>query len=221
MIITKKCAVCGYKFTFDNEIRTNLFISDKNVGAKAYFDLWHFFVERCPECGYASKDISACENKKIVKDRNYKLDNMEMVEKLNGARPNLIENYLYAEKYYESIGDKRNQAKCIFQSADLVYGELMYWEEYILDEDDLDGDPDYIEIVSFAEELFARGLKVLAEYISKYPGDLDMRILYAGICSDGGSVQKMQGIKELKALLQNPNLTLAQKAMVEYLLKGI
>lgn len=218
---TKKCTVCGYKFTFDNQIRTNLFISDKNVGAKAYFDLWHFFVERCPECGYASKDISACENKKIVKDKNYKLDNPEMVEKLNGARPNIIANYLYAEKYYESMGDLLNQAKCIFQSADLVYGELMYWEEYILDDYDFDDDPDYIEIVSFAEELFSKGLKVLGKYIEINPSDYDAKILYAGILSDGSSIQKMQGIKELKTLLQNPNLTSIQKAMVEYLLKGI
>lgn len=221
MMTTKKCAVCGYKFTFDNEIRTNLFISDKNVGAKAYFDLWHFSVVRCPKCGYASADIDTCQNKKIVKDKNYKLDNPEMVEKLNEARPNLIDTYLYAEKYYESIGDTLNQAKCLFQSADLVYAELMYWEEYILDEDDLDDDPDYIEIVSFAEELFSKGLKVLGKYIESNPSDYDAKILRSGILSDGDSVQKIQGIKELKSLSTIPNLTTTQQAMVEYLLKGI
>ncbi len=221
MVITKKCTACGYKFTFDNEIRTNLFISDKNVGAKAYFDLWHFFIERCPKCGYASKDISTCQNKNIVKDKNYKLDNPEMVEKLSEARPNLIDDYLYAEKYYESIGDLFNQAKCIFQSADLVYGELIYWEEYILDEDDLDDDPDYIEIVSFAEELFSKGLKVLSKYIENNPNNYDAKILHAGILSDGSSVQKMQGIKELKSLLKEEGLSTTQKAMVEYLLKDL
>lgn len=221
MRITKKCAICGYKFTFDNEIRTNLFISDKNVGAKGYFDLWHFFIERCPNCGYASADVSACKNKKIVNASDYKLDDIEIIEKLQEARPNQVADYLYGAKYYESVGDKLNEAKCIFQSADLVYGELMYWEEYILDEEDLDNDPDYIEIEGYAEELFARGLKVLGEHIDANPSDIDARILHAGICSDGGSVQKVQGIRELKSLLADSNLTATQRAMVEYLLKDI
>lgn len=221
MMTTKKCAVCGYKFTFDNELRTNLFISDKNVGAKAYFDLWHFFIERCPKCGYTSADVSVCKNKKFVKEDECKLDGLEMIEKLADARPNQVADYLCGAKYYQSVGDKLNEAKCLFQSADLVYGELIYWEEYILDEDDLDDDPDYIEIEGFAEELFEKGLKVLGEYIESNPMDYDAKILHAGICTDGGSVQKVQGIRMLKSLLIDTNLTEKQKAMVEYLLKDI
>lgn len=221
MRITKKCAVCGYKFTFDNDIRTNLLISDKNVGAKGYFDLWHFFIEKCPKCGYASADVSNCKNKKALKDGGFKLDEMEMIEKLEEARPNQVADYLYGAKYYESIGDKLNEAKCLFQSADQVYAELIYWEEYILDEEDLDDDPDYIEIEGFAEDLFAKGLKILGEHIEINPLDYDAKILHAGICSDGGSVQKMQGIRELKTLLADTNLTEKQRAMVEYLLKDI
>lgn len=221
MMTTKKCAICGYKFSFDNELRTNLLISDKNVGAKGYFDLWHFFIEKCPKCGYMSADISVCKDKKAIRTSEYKLDDVEMIEKLEEARPNQVADYLYGAKYYEGVGDKLNEAKCIFQSADLVYGELIYWEEYILDEEDLDNDPDYMEIEGFAEELFARGLKVLDEHIDAHPNDYDAKILYAGICSDGGSVQKVQGIRMLKALLVDTNLTEKQKAMVEYLLKDI
>ena len=224
MMVTKKCSVCGYQFTFDNELRTNLYISPKNKGAKGYFDLWHFFVEKCPKCGYASVDITETENKDIVKSKRYSAPGKDILEDLAEARPNKIEDYLLAEIYYESINDHVMRAKCLFQAADLVYAELMYWAEYIFDTADggrLQDDMQYVKFESFAEELYAKGLKILKEYIDKNPDDIDAAILYAGICSDGSSMQKMQGVKELKKLMLNPRLNSLQKEIVAYLLQDI
>lgn len=223
MMITKKCCICGYEFAFDNELRTNLYISKKNSGATGYFNLWHYFVEQCPHCGYASQDISRTQNKSIVKSKSYKLDNPDIIEKLDEARPNMVSTYLMAEKYYDSIDDEVNRAKCLFQAADLVYAEIMYWEEYIFDGvgNDLRKDMQYVQFETFAEELYDKGLKVLAEHIKEHPEDIDSRILHAGICSDGSSVQKIQGISELRALEKDTKLTTLQRDMVEYLLKDL
>lgn len=224
MMVTKKCSVCGYEFTFDNELRTNLYISPKNKGAKGYFDLWHFFVEKCPKCRYASIDITKTQNKDIVKSKRYSLPSQDILEELAEARPHKIGDYLLAEIYYESINDEVMRAKCLFQAADLVYAEIMYWADYIFDTEDggkLQDDMQYVKFESFAEELYAKGLKILKEYLDKHPDDLDSTILYAGICSDGSSMQKIQGIKELKKLMVNPKLSAMQKEIVAYLLQDI
>jgi len=223
-MVTKRCCVCGYQFSFDNELRTNLHISPKNKGAKGYFDLWHFFVERCPNCGYASIDITKTENKDIVKSKRYSLPQKDILEELAEARPHKIGDYLLAEVYYESINDQCNRAKCLFQAADLVYAEIMYWVDYIFDTEDggkLQDDMQYVRFESFAEELYDKGLKVLRDYIASHPDDVEAEILYAGICSDGSSTQKIQGIKALKKLMLDPRLTAHEKEIVAYLLQDI
>ncbi len=225
MMVTKKCCICGYKFTFDNDIRTNLYISPKNEGASEYFKLWHFFVETCPECRYASQDIETTENASIVQSRQYRLPYSDILEELDEARPNRIGDYLLAGIYYESIGDELSRAKCLLQAGDLVYAEMVYWGDYIFDTDavgsKLKDDLQYQKFENFAEELYDKGVAVLKKYLEKNPTDIDSEILLAGILSDSSTVQKMQGVKKLKALSNLKTLTSRQRAMVDYLLKDV
>ena len=169
-------------------------------------------------------DITETQNKDIVKSKRYSAPGKDILDDLAEARPNKIEDYLLAEIYYESINDELKRAQCLFQAADLVYAEIMYWTEYIFDTEDggrLQDDMQYVKFESFAEELYAKGLKILKEYLDRNPDDIDAAILHAGICSDGSSMQKMQGVKELKKLMLNPRLNALQKEIVAYLLQDI
>lgn len=130
MLKTKKCKVCGYEFTYDDRVAINPFVEPHGEGAQYYFDLWHFFVEHCPQCGYASKDIGHTFNRNVVKDEKYQaIDEIELLKELSSARPNRIADYLKASYYYNSIGDTISEIKCLLQAGDMVYSELMYWEE--------------------------------------------------------------------------------------------
>lgn len=225
MKITKKCAICGYKFTFDNELNVNPLTAPHDDGARYYFDLWHGFVERCPECGYASLDISNVANKGIVNDVRYlAVQDMPIIITLGQARPNRVADYVCAGMYYESIGDTLNYAKCMLQASDLVYGELMYWDEYIFDNSNslgaIQNKSQVAEFSSFADGLFAKGVETLEQYVREHSGDTDSTILLAGVLGLGDSTQKIKGAGILNKL-KLATLSTSQKLAVKFLLDRI
>lgn len=227
MIVTKKCAVCGYHFNFDDTLTTNMYLSPNSEGAKLYFDLWHFNVEKCPNCGYASKDVSTCLNNSIVKDAKYDMiSKNKIVKTLNSARPNKLEHYLKASLYYKSVNDKLNESLCNLQASDLIYGEMLYWKDYILDDsantmNAVQNKKEYEELKTFADELYVHAIAGLKEYFKENPSDVDHIILLAGTLSDGNKMQKIQAVNMLNKLKTVKGLTLNQKKMIKFLLEMI
>lgn len=223
MLVTKKCAICGTEFSFEDSITTNMFMTPNSEGAKLYFNLWHFNVEKCPNCGYASKDVSRCVNSSITKDKKYEMipDN-KIVKSLSSARPNKLEHYLRASLYYRSIKDKLNESLCNLQAGDLIYGEMIYWKEYILEDNTklntVQNDKTYSEFKAFADELYTQAVKGLKEYLRDNPNDVDYIILLAGTLCDGGKMQKIQGVNMLNKLKTVKGLTLNQKKIIKFLI---
>ena len=220
---TKKCAICGYEFSFEDKFFEHPFVQPHGEGAQYYYDLWHFDIEGCPKCGYASKDVSHTFNKKIIQDDQYNsIDNIEIIRELDAARPNRVSKFLKGAHYYKSIGDKLNEIKCLLQAGDLVFAELMYWEDYIFDDSSsvssLIGKSQSEEIEKFADHLINSGVKKLEDYIAQNSDDFDAQIILAGTLGDG---DKLQTIKSAKILsnLKTKNLTLAQKKAVKFLLE--
>jgi len=199
-----KCAICGS----DNEIEGlsfNKLITPTSNGGKLYFDLWHFPLQKCYNCGYVSKDISICQNQNIV----YKSIANDTLEKLQHARFNQIEDYMKAGEYYSLIGDKQNHALCLLQAGDLVYDEMIYWKEEILDEGESCED-----IQAFAESLYSEGLKVLEEYVSTNHSDIDMQLLLVGLFDDNDEISKSKVILEN---IKKQNITNEQRLIVQFL----
>ena len=225
MKITKKCAICGYEFTYNDEVVTSIFVRPASDGAKYYFDLWHYNVECCPECGYASRDVSTTLYKKIVEDKAFKeIDNNPMIRELNKARPNKVGFYLKASCYYESIGDTMNHIISLLQASDLVYAELMYWDEYVLDDSNsisaLIGKSQFNELKKFADVFFNKAVELLEDYVKNNSDDVDANILLAGTLSDGDKIQVMKSVKILN-MLKSVQLTKDQKQALSFLLEGL
>lgn len=224
MIIKKKCAICGYEYQYDNTFKVNFFLEPRDEGGRYYFDLWHFNVDTCPNCGYVSKDIEVCKNSDIIKDNRYLsvMDN-EIIEDLNNARPNRIASYLKASIYYASVGDTLNEIKCILQAGDLVYSEMMYWSEYILDSATSYGAVQARSQINafkkFADNITKSGLAKL-ETLCNEGQDIDNRILLAGMYSDGDSIARIK-CKKILNELKNENLTSGQRKAIEFLLNDL
>ena len=47
-----KCAICGYEFSYRERVEDNPFVLPHSDGARYYYNLWHYPVEVCPNCGY-------------------------------------------------------------------------------------------------------------------------------------------------------------------------
>lgn len=225
MKITKKCAICDYEFTYDDKFSENPYITPNSAGSKYYYDLWHFMVEMCPNCGYASKDISQTLNKKIISDIKYNtIKDMQIIVDMNEARPNMILQYLKASVYYASIGEKLSEIKCMLQASDLIYAEMMYWDEYVLDKTDetraLASQKQYDEFKKFSDSLFNRAIWELEKYSALHPEDLDTALLLAGTLGDGDKLQSIKGVRLLNSLKNKP-LSAGQKQALDYLFDSI
>lgn len=202
----KTCAICGKENLISDEIFVDRFVTQNTQGAKLYFDLWHFNIEKCGSCGFASKDISKCENTSI----KYISDSIDYICKdLNDVRSNRISDYIHASKYYDMIGDKKSKALCLIQAGDMVYTEIMYWKEYILTEDEK-----VPELYGYAENLYNEGVDVLKDYIDSNPKDIDMQILLSGVLLD--SKDKSLGYSMLQSLKKLP-LSNDQKLILDFL----
>lgn len=222
MRITKKCCICDYKFTYDDKVNVSPYVAPHDDGAKYYYNLWHDFVEKCPKCGYASLDISTTENKDIVKDEKYlAVANIPQVKTLTDARPNRIADYLYASIYYDSIGDYLNYAKCMLQASDLVYAEMLYWDEYVMDSSNslsaIQNKAQYNDFKKFADGLFNKGVEKLEEYVNFHQYDIDSTILLAGTLNTGTKMQAIKGAR-LLTKVKDMKLTSRQSDAVEFLL---
>jgi hypothetical protein len=225
MTKTKKCSSCGYEFTYDDNVYVSPYVQPYGEGAKYFYDLWHFNVEKCPNCGYASCDISEISNKDIVNDEQYQnILNTDILVELNTARPNRIGDYLQAGYYYASIGDNLNNAKAVLQAGDLVYAELMYWDEYILDSSNsvnaLISKSQYNELKKFGDFLYNSAIDTLESYVKDNPDDIDSMILLAGSLADGNKIQNIKGAKilsQLKSMRINPR----QRKALEFLMEDL
>ena len=177
MIKKTKCSVCDNENILSDEINVIKFVMPNTEGAKLYFDLWHFPIEKCSSCGYASKDISLCENSNIKYAKNK--FNQSIINNLNDARTNSVEAYLNASIYYNLIGNEKLEVLCLLQAGDMVFGEILYWKEHILTEDEKGED-----LYEFAKEIYDKGQNLLIDYIEKNPEDIDMQLLFVGMLSD-------------------------------------
>lgn len=217
----KKCVLCDYEFEYDDKSSESPFVKPHSEGAKYYYDLWHFHIDKCPKCGYASKDISHTFNKRVTHDEEYKnIANMNIIKELNNARPNSVQFYIEGGYYYDSIGDKLNSAKCLLQAGDYVYAELLYWDEYIFDSGDsvsaLMSKSQYDELKNFGDGLFNSALSRLEQYIKENPDNIDAQLLLAGSLLDGDKIQVIKGTKILSGL-KGKSLTQGQKLAFEFL----
>ncbi len=220
-----KCGICGLEFVYDDQVAVDPFTKPRSEGAKYYYDLWHFNVERCPHCDYAAKRVSSTYNKNIIKEEKYLgIKEMEIIKELNEARPNRVESYLLASYYYESIGDTLNNAKCLLQAGDLLYGELMYWDEYVLDDGDsisaIISKRHYNELKGFADNIFNTAIERLEDFVKNNPNDVDAVLLLGGTLGDGDKVQAIKGTRYLNSLKGMP-LSSAQKTTLDWLFENL
>ena len=144
------------------------------------------------------------------------------VQDLIAARPNKLEHFLRAILYYKSINDKLNEALCNLQAGDEIYGEIIYWKEYMLDDSNVVNKAKSNDIVnefkSFADELYDNAVKGLKEYLRENPNDVDYIILLAGILCDGSKMQRIQGVNMLNKLKTVTGLSMNHKKMIKFLI---
>lgn len=225
MTKSKKCCICGYEFTMDDKVAKEPLIQPFGDGAKYYYNLWHFEVEKCPKCGYSSKDISKTLYKKIINDEQYQsISKTDLLVELDSARPNRIGAYLESAYYYESVGEPLNNIKSLLQAGDLMYAELMYWDEYIFDSSDsvnaLISKSQYNEIKKFADYLYNTAMDKLEAYTKENPEDIDALILLGGSLCDGNKIQNIKGAKILNNL-KTMDLSINQKKALKFLIEGL
>lgn len=223
MIKKIKCVICGTESLIDDVFDTHPFTKPVSEGANYYYNLWHFNVEMCPNCKYASKDISITDNKEIVLIEDYKnISNNAIIKKLYGARPNRLEHYLRAAKYYESIGDDLNSSICYLQAYDIVYGEIIYWKESIFDNEDGESEQNKIEkeeYTAFADNFYNKGIEYLKSYCKYHDTDYDMFLLLSGFLCDGTEVQRLEGINLIQKLKDTKGLIKKQKLALRFLME--
>lgn len=202
-----KCAVCGAENIVSDELQVNPLIAPNSRGAKLYFDLWHFPIQKCSECGYASLDISVVDTQNVayLKASEY----AEMFRLLNAARPNMVEKYYDASRYYQLINDQKHQALCLLQAGDLVFNEIFYWKEYVLTEDE-----NCLELYELARTLYSKGVEILEDYC-KGRSDTDMELLLAGVLADSEEGVKLSNI--LLNKLSRSQLTDDQREILIFL----
>lgn len=225
MEMKRKCAICGYEFSYRERVEDNPFVLPHSDGARYYYNLWHYPVEICPNCGYACKAVGQTLNKHVVEDEKYlEIDSLPMILELNDARPNEVAKYMKAAYYYESVGEDMDNIKCLLQAGDQVFAEMMYWDEYVLDNSDrvstIVNNAQFDGIRTFGEYLINTAIERLEAYIKEHNDDIDAIILLAGTLSDGDRIQAMKSVKLLTSLKSMP-LSLEQKKAVEFLMEGI
>lgn len=222
----KKCSICGYSFAFEENVVEKNFKVHNIEGAKYYYDLWHFELEKCPKCGYVCRDISKTQNKLIINDPTYlSVPKNSFVQDLKDIRPNKLENYLKASLYYKSIGDDINDALCSLQANDIIYEELVYFKDHFLNTINtvslLQNQRKYNEFQKFADDLYNYAISVIRNYLKFSPFDFDRTILLAGSLSSGNAVQEIESVNLIKKLRKTKQLAKEQKEAIQFLLEAI
>ena len=208
MLKKTKCAVCGAENLVSDEMLVNPLIAPNSRGAKLYFDLWHFPIQQCSECGYSSLDISVVKSLNVayLKSSEYS----EIFRLLDAARPNMVEKYYDASRYYQLINDQKYQALCLLQAGDLVFNEIFYWKEYVLTEDE-----NCPELYDLARTLYLKGVEALENYCQS-TSDIDMELLLAGVLADSEEGIKLSNI--LLNKLSKSQLSDDQREILNFLI---
>ena len=217
----KRCVLCDFEFEYDDKVNESVFVRPYGEGAEYYHDLWHFHVDKCPNCGYASRDISHTYNKLITHDESYKaIGDISIIVELNEVRPNRVEAYMKAAYYYDSISDIYNSGRCLLQAGDLVYAELLYWDEYVFNSKDslsaLVSQAQYKELKKFADHLYNSAIQRLEDFVKEEPNHVDAWLLLAGSLLDGDKVQVIRGTRMLSSIA-DMELTGKQRSALDFL----
>jgi hypothetical protein len=113
----KCCAICQKTNEFKDSLPSSIFTKPRKEEEKAYYDMWHRIVNVCPECGYASFDISECKNTNIINNKRYQdIPSLDIVEELMNYVPNRLPYLLQAALYHNSINDEYNEALSYLQA---------------------------------------------------------------------------------------------------------
>lgn len=210
----KCCALCQKNNEFDGMVPSSKFTRPRKEEEKAYFDLWHRVVEVCPDCGYASYDISKCDNKNIINAPNYKnIEDMDIVVELNNYVPNRLTFLLQAALYYNSIKDRFNEALAYLQASDTICGVV----NRLLLEFDF-GDDEDNKLLKCADVFYEKALQIFEELLSNNTDNVELYIIYGGALLDGNDLQEKKGLKVLREAL-NHNTTPLENKIIKYLLK--
>lgn len=216
MVMKKICANCGHDCEIDDK-RVGTLSKNLSGASKLYYDMWNFDIERCPNCNYASLDIS---KKPEVKLNSYKLHAIlqdKVLNELYNCKPHSIFNYLLASAYYEEIGDTLMQAKCVLQAGDWMYYELPYFVDEFLDETDKEGIKYYQD---YAKHYYEQAVALLEAYVDKHPSDFDAKLLLAGVLQEMDGSYKFKSNVILRAISLD-KLSNEQKEIYNFLCQDI
>ena len=210
----KTCAICQKQNEFEDIIPSSKFTRPRKEEEKAYFDMWHRIIEVCPECGYASYDVSITSNKNIINHPNYKnIPELDYVVELRNYVPNRLSSLLQAGLYYNSINDKYNEALAYLQASDTICGvvnSLLLQFDFGDDEDN--------RILKCADALYQKALSILESLLEYNKDNVELYIVYGGALLDGNELEEKRGLSILKeALNHKPNNM--QIKVLKYLLK--
>ena len=210
----KTCAICQKQNEFEDIIPSSKLTRPRKEEEIAYFNMWHRIIEVCPDCGYASYDVSTTLNEKIINNKNYKnIPELEYVEELNNHIPNRLAPLLQAALYYSSINDKYNEALAYLQASDTICGvvnSLLLQFDFGDDEDN--------KLLLCADALYQKALSILSVLLENNKDNVELYIVYGGALLDGNELEEKRGLSVLKeALNHNPNTV--QIKVLKYLLK--
>ena len=108
----KTCAICQKNNDFEDIIPSSKFTRPRKDEEKEYFNMWHRIVEVCPECGYASYDVSTTLNKNIINDEKvYVAPNGAFAHtiKLKEGENRIVLRSNYKTQVYKFYRNKKEQ----------------------------------------------------------------------------------------------------------------
>ena len=216
----KTCAVCGAKVSIFDNINVSKQIKPHTLEEKYYYNLWHKNVEYCPNCGYASFDVSQTKNLNIVANKKYKsIKENDMLTELCKFKQNNAKFYLMCGTYYNLVGEKFDEAISFLNASDEILGVVNYLNLQVFstpqtpDEKNIEK-----KFVKFANLIFKYALGVLSDFC-KTNDDVNAKIVYGGALLDGNKKQTELGTQVLNELLNKSSLSAIQEKTILYLLK--
>lgn len=208
----KICAKCNHTNLIEKDKKYTDIVKSIRVGAKEYMCLWHFPIEMCENCNYASRDISKYTDVNIPQIEIDKIVNSPTLIAFNEMRDNKIIDYLLASLYYKYLGDKLNSALCMLQAGDDFYGEFTAYIDYNLESDD--DEIDRIEKVG--KNFYDQAIDMLKGYCSENPLDYKYKLLLIGVLMDNGTSGQIEGNIMLKNI-DTKNLDAEEKKIYNFL----
>lgn len=208
----KICAKCGHVNLIEKDNKYTDIVKSIREGAKEYMCLWHFPIEMCEHCNYASRDISRYTNVNIPQSEIDSIINNPTLIAFNEMRDNKIIDYLLASLYYKYSGDKLNSALCMLQAGDDFYGEFTSYIDYNLESDD--HEIENIEKVGI--NFYDQAIEMLKEYCDENSQDYKYKLLLIGVLMDNGASGQIEGNFMLKNI-DTKNLNAEEKKIYNFL----